>query len=492
MGNYKFTFFFILLLSTTQLCLSQSTSQSFLQQSYSSTNNNATIYNPTQPLSFCGDRCQIGQVCRNATCSGCFDDSECHAINDQWICEQQLCVHKTLFHNEISYWDIIGFVLLFLGCALSSGGGVGGGGIYIPILILVSKWDPKSSIPLSNCLVAGCSLANLIQNFPRRHPHANRHLIDFSVALLIEPLTLAGTIFGVYLHTYFPPLVILLLLVVTLGFTSYKTISKGVDLYKSEMKKKDYLLVNSSKEEDIKPKYNCFKDADWPKILMLVVILALSTMFSIFKGGNSEYSVINVKLCSAEYWVLSFIMIPLILIAWVITSRYLYKKNQIDRMQGNRVEGDIEYTKKNIVILGALSIVAGTLASLLGIGGGMIKGPVLLQMGLSPDITAATSSYMILFTSASSAVQYILVGKLRLDYGIIYYIIGFVSCFLGTQTLIWIVNKYKRRSFIIFLIGAVITVSTILLVITESLDFIKYRNIKFDSICTPADLSPQG
>ncbi|KAM9983952.1 hypothetical protein ACTFIY_000669 [Dictyostelium cf. discoideum] len=475
-----------------------------------------------EPLSDCDNKCQIGQVCRNHTCTTCLTDSECQVLNDQWICQIGTCTHKSLFHNEISSLDIVGFILLFIGCALSSGGGVGGGGIYIPILILVSKWDPKTAIPLSNCLVAGCALANFIQNFPRIHPFSNKHLIDYSVALLIEPLTLAGTIFGVYLHTYFPPLVILLLLVITLGFTSYKTISKGIDIWKSEKKKKNSLLSNTdddnnnnnnknnndnennnnnnnnstggnSNNKNINETTNIenIKYNQWGKITFLLVILAFSTMFSIFKGGDQMYSIIGVKLCSPVYWVLSFVMVPVIIIAWGITAKFLMREYEKKKEEGREIEGEIKYTYKNVLLLGILSVIAGCLASLLGIGGGMIKGPVLLQMGLVPDVTAATSSYMILFTSASSAIQYILVGKLRWDYGIVYYVIGFVSCFIGTQTLIWIVKKYQRRSYIVFLIGFVITFSTILLVITESIDFVKYRNLTFDSICLPAN-QPQS
>lgn len=37
--------------------------------------------------------------------------------------------------------------------------------------------------------------------------------------------------------------------------------------------------------------------------------------------------------------------------------------------------------------------------SLLGIGGGMITGPLLLEMGVLSQVTAATSSFMVLFTS---------------------------------------------------------------------------------------------
>lgn len=138
-----------------------------------------------------------------------------------------------------------------------------------------------------------------------------------------------------------------------------------------------------------------FFDAEWGKITFLLVILAFSTMFSIFKGGDQMYSIVGVKLCSPVYWILSFVMVPVIIIAWGITAKFLMREYEKKKEEGREIEGEIKYTYKNILLLGILSVIAGCLASLLGIGGGMIKGPVLLQMGLVPDVTAATSSYMI-------------------------------------------------------------------------------------------------
>ena len=43
----------------------------------------------------------------------------------------------------------IGTVLIFLGGILTSGGGLGGGGVYIPILVLVLGLSPHVAVPLS-------------------------------------------------------------------------------------------------------------------------------------------------------------------------------------------------------------------------------------------------------------------------------------------------------------------------------------------------------
>jgi len=46
---------------------------------------------------------------------------------------------------------IVGSIVGFFGAALGSVGGVGGGGIFIPMLTLIIGFDPKSSTALSKC-----------------------------------------------------------------------------------------------------------------------------------------------------------------------------------------------------------------------------------------------------------------------------------------------------------------------------------------------------
>ena len=42
----------------------------------------------------------------------------------------------------------------------------------------------------------------------------------------------------------------------------------------------------------------------------------------------------------------------------------------------------------------------------------MFLGPVLIEMGVLPQVAVATSSYMILFTSSSTVVQFVILGNI--------------------------------------------------------------------------------
>ena len=51
-----------------------------------------------------------------------------------------------------------------------------------------------------------------------------------------KPLTLLGTIFGVWLNLMFPAVILIVLLAVVLGVTAWRTLSRAVDLYRRENK----------------------------------------------------------------------------------------------------------------------------------------------------------------------------------------------------------------------------------------------------------------
>lgn len=53
-------------------------------------------------------------------------------------------------------------------------------------------------------------------------------IIDYAVSAAMEPMTLVGTVFGVMLNKTLPNWLILVLLMLLLAATTYKTAMKGV------------------------------------------------------------------------------------------------------------------------------------------------------------------------------------------------------------------------------------------------------------------------
>ena len=60
-----------------------------------------------------------------------------------------ICFRLTFLASFFDKNLAIGTILIFIGGILTSGGGVGGGGVYIPILVLILKFSPHVAVPLS-------------------------------------------------------------------------------------------------------------------------------------------------------------------------------------------------------------------------------------------------------------------------------------------------------------------------------------------------------
>jgi uncharacterized membrane protein YfcA len=94
-------------------------------------------------------------------------------------------------------------------------------------------------------------------------------------------------------------------------------------------------------------------------------------------------------------------------------------------------------------------------------GGGIVKGPLMLALGVNPAVASATSACMILFTSCTAAFSFMIFGLLTLDRAMACLLIGFVSTLAGQSVLTLIMQRNKRHSYIAFSIGIVIALSAV-------------------------------
>jgi uncharacterized membrane protein YfcA len=204
----------------------------------------------------------------------------------------------------------------------------------------------------------------------------------------------------------------------------------------------------------------------WFKIFILFGVLIVVSVHSLLVGGKGD-SLVGVVMCSSLYWGLFVTIIPILLLITLAVAYYLIKQEyKKQRLHYKFVKGDVRWTPNYTLIISALSLGAGILSSLLGIGGGMILSPMMLEMQVLPEVVAATSTYMILFTSLSAVVQFAVLGRIIWDYAGVYCVIGFVSAIVGQSVLSYIVKKYNKTSIIVFCIVAVLGCSVILLGVT--------------------------
>ncbi|CAI6008516.1 unnamed protein product [Closterium sp. NIES-65] len=138
-------------------------------------------------------------------------------------------------------------VLSVVGAALANAGGVGGGGLFVPLFNLLLGYDAKTSTALSKSMIMGGAIASACFNAGLRHPTNNhRSLIDFSIARLMQPMLLLGISIGVMCNVVFPPWLITVMLCVLLSFMTYKTLGKGIATWRKESRVNPALSRTSS------------------------------------------------------------------------------------------------------------------------------------------------------------------------------------------------------------------------------------------------------
>ena len=106
---------------------------------------------------------------------------------------------------------------------------------------------------------------------------------------------------------------------------------------------------------------------------------------------------------------------------------------------------------------------AGVCAGMFGIGGGIVKGPLMLAMGVHPKVSSACSATMIMYTSFTATTSFFVFGLIKMDYAMVCTVMGLLLTYVGQLGLSAIIKKLGRDSLIIFSIAGVVGLSALLM-----------------------------
>lgn len=172
------------------------------------------------------------------------------------------------FLNKVTHWrhhqiqsqestlklappTVLAGILCFIAASISSAGGIGGGGLFIPILTIVAGLDLKTASSFSAFMVTGGSIANVMCNL--FSPKFGGEALIFDITLLSEPCMLLGVGIGVICNLVFPEWLITILFVVFLVWSTFKTFKNGVLHWKmesEEVKRNGYENLEGSLVKD--------------------------------------------------------------------------------------------------------------------------------------------------------------------------------------------------------------------------------------------------
>lgn len=322
---------------------------------------------------------------------------------------------------------------------------------------------------------------------------------------------------GAFTSKVIPDWILVISLVILLAYTTHGTLEKGISQFKSETKyfeglKKSALvkaieededkgeresLIDRVKEsEDNKPsaaEAGLIRDAPekssiaaslpadtnpellalleseratpWDKVHMVTFMVVVVMALNLLKGGGAAFpSPLGIDCGSNGYWFLTAAVFVWVLSISLYMRNVLIEKWELKKRLGYKYQkGDVEWNPRNTIIYPCICFFAGFFAGLFGVGGGIVKGPLMLQMGVNPMVASATVAVMIMYTSVAATTMFVAFGTLTWDYGIFLFVLGLAATVVGQFGVSYLVQKYKRVSLISFSIGAVVALSTLLM-----------------------------
>ncbi|KAK6932403.1 Transmembrane protein TauE-like [Dillenia turbinata] len=385
-------------------------------------------------------------------------------------------------HLELTSKVLISGILCFLSASISSAGGIGGGGLFIPILSIVAGLDLKTASSFSAFMVTGGSIACVLYSMFITSPkHSHKVLIDYDIALLSEPCMLLGVSVGVICNVAFPEWLITIMFAVFLAWCTFKTCKSGVFYWKSESeealrnefeKLENGVVRNGNFGGDViegdegikKPllgeEKGCELGFPWMKFGLLVIIWFSFFLIYLLRGNRDRKTIIPMEPCGLGHWILSSFQIPLAIIFTVWILRHKHTNPDESKQTGAQAKAGWQ---SNNSLFPGMAFLAGMLGGVFGIGGGMLISPFLLQVGIPPEVTAATCSFMVFFSSTMSAFQYLLLGMAHIEAALIFSFICFIGSLIGLMVVQRAIEKYGRASLIVFSVSTVMALSTVLL-----------------------------
>ncbi|KAF4677254.1 hypothetical protein FOL47_002493 [Perkinsus chesapeaki] len=384
------------------------------------------------------------------------------------------CIKRSIFTDWLRY-DIPAIIIWFIASGLAVSAGVGGGGIFVPLGILLLRFSTKASTGLSQASICGASLAGLIINSRARHPKASRPLIDFEMALFLSPMEMAGALLGALIQAVLPTWLVIIIMVIVLGFTSFKTFRRGFIVYRRERESRN----------DVQP--TCAVVAadgapdgivEYPleKYIKLCIVWATVLLLLIFRGGKGTDSIIPeaVPYCGWAYWTLSAIVMMWLILFGLLMGRCALLNSASKLAVGYPfVDGDVTWSYVTFIKYSFATFLAGVMAGLLGIGGGMVLGPLMLHLGILPQVSTATTATLIFFTSSSAALVFIMSGLVTWGYALVYFTAAFLGTLVGKTIIDRMVKRKNLTAILILLLATIIALAAVMVLIAG---IIKYKD----------------
>lgn len=164
---------------------------------------------------------------------------------------------------------------------------------------------------------------------------------------------------------------------------------------------------------------------------------------------------------SVGFWLVSAVVM---IIDVVVLVGYRHHLSLVLKAAGaeDRVEVPFIWSKKTTKVLPAIASVAGVGSSLVGLGGGMVFNPLLLEAGVGPEEASATSAVLTFVVALASTLASL--GRVQWADFAVFAAVGALSTFLGRFGMLRQIKARGWDSLIIVCLALMLTVTLVAIV----------------------------
>lgn len=97
--------------------------------------------------------------------------------------------------------------------------GVGGGGISTPLILFFFSFTFTESVALSKTAIFFGAFTRFLLDLFRKSPlkgEKDKPIIHYEIAMLFEPILLAGTVVGVIINIFFPEWILMICMILVI------------------------------------------------------------------------------------------------------------------------------------------------------------------------------------------------------------------------------------------------------------------------------------
>lgn len=377
---------------------------------------------------------------------------------------------KHFFEISMPSLQTCGVTFLLLAAAfIASAAGVGGGGIFMPLLVACCGMTPGQAVPIAQAMIFGGSVINFMFFVSQCHPLSTkgnlRSKIDYDGVVLLEPMLCVGVTVGVIIHRAMPDWFLIVLLCLTLIPAIQRTAKKAMTQYRAEQQ-----MSSGPSSSAPAPGTGLM---DIPKLLQINLrqVIGIVGIWGLVLGILliSQEIAPHSTVCSL------FGALQLATLIGLLTLITMVMYWLLGRGQPEATEEQIEEDSKRALVrwhgAGAIkfpmiSATAGCLGGLLGLGGGVVMSPVLLEIGMHPEAVQATTAMFVLVSSSLASVQYGLHGRYD-EPGLVafYCVIALLGTVCGQLFCDHYIRRHRRFSVITMAITAILVSSFLALLV---------------------------